>query len=103
MAKTSTKKTPTPSKQLLRRLKKLEPYFILESDHKVTATKDFASYLEGFMFLCRVVVHSEVLHQSPTVTLKGNTVKITIETSPKQTLGEQEVYLAERLTKLLST
>jgi pterin-4a-carbinolamine dehydratase len=98
----STKK-PVVARAHSRRLKALATvYTIAEPAYKLTATISFASYLEAFMCMCRIVVHAEVLGEAPELTLKNASLKIIIGDG-KHSLSEGELSLAEHTLRILST
>lgn len=75
---------------------KLSPDWKLnDSGTQLSMTKKFTSFLQGFMFVTRVSINSEVLMVYPEITLTKLTVKISINASTG--ISSTDLELAMRI------
>jgi 4a-hydroxytetrahydrobiopterin dehydratase len=98
------KTTPTLTRTDKARIKKLGTNWqIDEKGKKLTATFDFNTYLDAFMFITRVIVHSEVAGHHPELHLTHDNVKVILSTSDVKAVTALDIDLAERINNILST
>lgn len=60
----------------------------------------FKNYIEGFMFVTRVVVHAEVMHHHPEVHLSYGRVKFILTTTEVKGLSAADIELAKKIDQL---
>ena len=96
---------PLTKPQLKKALKTLDADWVLQSkDTKMTRTFSFRNYIEAFIFVARITVHSEVMQHHPVVQLSYGKVKVTLTTHDAKGLTSFDVGLASKIDTLyLST
>lgn len=91
--------------QIKKAVKDLDGAWVLQgSDTKLTRLFTFKNYLEAFIFVARITVHSEVLQHHPVILLSYGKVKVTLTTVEAKGLTPLDVTLATKIDTLyLST
>lgn len=96
---------PLTKTQIKHATKALDAGWVLQSkDTKLTRLFTFKNYIEAFIFVARITVHSEVLQHHPVIQLSYGKVKVTLTTHEAKGLTSLDVTLATKIDTLyLST
>jgi len=87
-------------KQKTDQVKKLPGWTLQKNDTVLKRSMALSSYIDGVVLIAKIAVHAEVLDHHPELSLKKDTLDITITTKSVQNLTLQDIALAHSVDKL---
>ncbi len=89
-----------PKKNSEKKLTKLPLWTLSSNGTEISRIFSFPTFVAGFSFVARIVVHAEVMGHHPEIVLSYGKVKVTLTTHDAKGLTKADFELAEKIDML---